>query len=170
MDCSVPEDKDFLALQGVLSLVDMLGEILSIVRNLSPQIVDQEWLSEVVFVIGVRHGLEVERHGSTALNVSNLVLASGSVAVSVEELGEGLAVLGEERVIESLFPLLIEVHHVIGLRGEETAKFLVLEDVIKNVNLVNGRLSTLISDPGSSDESGGDEMNFPERGMREHQP
>ena len=88
MRCSVPEDKDFLALQGVLRLVDMLSEVLAVVGDLGPHVIDKEWLREVVFVIRIRHGLKVERHGRTALNVSNLVLSNCRVAVGVEELGE----------------------------------------------------------------------------------
>ena len=88
MRCSVPEDKDFLALQGVLRLVDMLGEVLAVVGDLSPHVIDKERLREVVFVIRIRHGLEVERHGRTALHVSNLILSNCRVAVGVEELGE----------------------------------------------------------------------------------
>ena len=88
MRCSVPEDKDFLALQGVLRLVDMLGEVLAVVGDLGPHVIDKERLGEVVFVIRIRHGLEVERHGRTALHVSNLILSNCRVAVGVEELGE----------------------------------------------------------------------------------
>ena len=165
---SVPEDKDFLASQGVLSLVDMLSEVLSVVGNLSPQVVDQEWFREVVLVIRVGHSLEVEGHSSTALDITNLVLSSGRVAISVEELGHGLTVLGEERVLTICLPLLIEVNYVVGLRAEESAKLLISEDMIKNVNLINGGLGSLISNSCCRDERGGEEVNFPERCMREH--
>ena len=143
----MPGDKDFLALERVLSLVDMLGEVLAIMGHFGPHVVDEEWFSEVVFVIRVRHGLEVERHGGTALNIANLVLADGRVAIGVEELGERLAVLGEERIVQALLPLLIVVHHVVSLRAEESSQLLVLEDVVKHVHLIDGRLGTLVSDP-----------------------
>ena len=164
----MPDNKDFLALERVLGLVDVLREVLTIVRNLCPQVVDQEWFRKVVFVIRIRHGLEVERHGCAALDVPNLVLSNCSVAVDVEELGERLAVLGEERVVETLLPLLIVVHHVVSLRAEEPAKLLVAEDVIEDVHFVNSGLGALVSDPRSCDQGRGDEMNFPERSMRAH--
>ena len=167
---SVPENKDLLALQSLLSLMDMLSEILAVVRDLGPHVVDEEGLGEVIFVIRVWHRLEVEGHRSTALNVSNLEPACRGVAVGVEELGEGLAILGEERVIKTLFPLLIKVHHVVGLWGEERAQLLVAEDLVKNVDFIDGWLSTLISDPGSSDESSGDEMDLPQGCVSEHAP
>ena len=166
---SVPEDEDFLALEGVFSLVDMLSEVLPVVGDLGPQVVDKEWLSEVIFVIRVRHCFEVESHSCTALNIANLVLARRRVAVRVEELREGLAVLGEERVVTSRLPLLIEVDHVVGLRGEESAQLFAAKDVIKHMDLVDGRLSALVSNPGCSDERSDDEVDLPERCMREHQ-
>ena len=57
---------------------------------------------------------------------------------------------------------------MIGFGVEKTAELLISEELIENVNLINRGLSTLISDTGSSDERGGNEMNFPERSMSEH--
>ena len=164
----MPEDKDFLALQGVLGLVDVLCEVLTVVGDFGPHVVDEEGLREVEFVIRVRHGLEVERHGRTALHVPNLVLSDRRVAVGVKELGDGLAVLGEERVVEAPLPLLIVIYHVVRLRREESAQLLVAEKVVQHVHLVDGRLSSLVPDPRRSDQARRHEMNFPERCMRAH--
>jgi len=60
----VPADEDVLALEDVLVVHDLLGEDLAVVGDLSPHVIDQVWLSEVVFVVGVGHGFEVEGHGS----------------------------------------------------------------------------------------------------------
>ena len=49
--CSVPNDKDSLASESVLSLDEVLCEVLSVVRDLCPHVVDEEWLSEVKFVV-----------------------------------------------------------------------------------------------------------------------
>jgi len=114
----VPEDEDSLCLQGVFSLDDVLREVLSFVRNLSPHIVDEERLREVVFVVGVRHRLEVQGHGGAALDITNLVATGRRVGVDVEEFGDILAVLGEKRVATALLPLLIVIHNVVGLRSE----------------------------------------------------
>ena len=164
----MPEDKDSLGLKGLFGLDDVLGKVLAVVRNLSPHVVDEEWLSEVVFVVRVGHRLEVERHGGTGLNITDLEAAGGSVAVSVEELGDVLAVLREQRVGSVGLPLLVEVHHVVSLWGEDAAKFLVGKQLVKNVDLVNLGLSTLISNASSSDEGSGDEVEFPERSVSEH--
>ena len=165
----MPDDEDGLALEGLLSLVDVLREELTVVRNFRPHVVDEEGLGEVIFVIRVRHRLEVQGHGCATLDIPNFVGACGRVAVAVEELGDVLAVLGEERVVTAGLPLLIVVHHVVGLWAEETAELLVLEDAVKDVNLVDGGLSSLVPDPGTSDEDGVEEVNFPQPGVGEHQ-
>ena len=164
----MPDNEDFLASEGILGLDNVLSEVFTIVGDLSPHIIDKEWLSEVVFVVGVGHSLEVQGHGGTALNIANLVAASGSVAIGVEETGNAGAILGEERVGEIGLPFLIVVHDVISFRGEETAELLVGEEGIKNVYLINSGLGSLISDASTSDQGGGEEVDFPERSMREH--
>lgn len=166
--CSVPEDEDTLALEGLLGLDHVFSEVLSIVADLGPHVVDEEWLSEVVFVVGVGHRLEVKSHGCTALNITDLEATSGRVAVGVEKLGETLSVLGEERVVESLLPFLIEVHHVVGLWAEKAAKLFVGEKLVEHVDLIEGRFSTLISDTSGSDAGSGEEMELPERSVSEH--
>jgi hypothetical protein len=165
--CSVPEDEDGLGPEGIFSLDDVLGEVLSLVGDLSPHVVDEEWLREIVFVVGVGHRLEVEGHGGAALDITDLVAASRRVGARVEELGNVLAVLREERVGTVLLPLLVVVEHVVGLGREHSSQLLVSEDRIENVNLINRGLSTLVSDAGSGDQSGGDEMNFPNGGVGE---
>jgi len=164
----VPENEDALGLEGLLSLDDVLGEVLSVMGNLSPHVVHEEWLTEVEFVVREGHGLEVEGHGGAALDITDLEAAGSGVTVSVEELGDVLAVLGEERVGSAFLPFLVEVHNVVGLWGEKTLELLVGEDLVENVNLIDSGLSTLISDASGSDHGGGDEVEFPERSVREH--
>ena len=110
----------------------------------------------------------MERHCGTALNITDLVAARGRVAINVEELSNVLAVLGEERVVASLLPLLVEVHDMVGFGSEKTAELLVSEELIEHEDLIDGRLSTSISDTSSSDQSCGDEVDFPEGSMGEH--
>ena len=164
----MPGYEDPLAHQRVLSLNNILSKVLAIVRHLSPHIVDEERLGEVVFVVRERHSFEVERHCGTALNIANLVAARGRVAVNIEELGNILSVLGEERVVASLFPLLVVVHDVVGFRSEKTTEPFVGKDRIKHKDFIDAWLSTSISDTGSSDQSCGDEVDFPKGSMREH--
>ena len=166
--CSVPEHEDPLGFESVLSLHNVLSEVLTVVRDLSPHVVYEEGLGEEIFVVGVGHCLEVKGHGSTALDITDLEAAGGRVAVNIEELGHLLTVLREEGVAKVGFPLLIEVHNVVGLWAEEATDLLVGEHGVKNVNLIDGRLSTLISDAGGSEHGGGKEVDFPERSMREH--
>jgi len=164
----VPEDEDSLGLKGIFGLDDVLREVLSLVGNLSPHVVDEEWLREVVFVVGVGHRLEVEGHGGAALDITDLVAASRRVAVSIEELGDVLAVLGEKRVGTAFLPLLVVVDHVVGLGSEQSAQLIVSKELVENVNLINSGLSTLVSDASGGDTGGGDEMNFPQGGVGEH--
>ena len=103
----------------------------------------------------------MERHCGTALDITDLVAARGRVAINVEELSNILAVLREERVVASFFPLLVEVHDVVGFGCEKSAELFVGEELIEHEDLINGRFSTLISDTGSCDQSGGDEVEFP---------
>ena len=72
----MPENEDSLGLECVLSLDEMLNSVLSVVCHLSPEIVDEEGLSEVVFIVGERHCLEVEGHHCAGLNITELVASS----------------------------------------------------------------------------------------------
>ena len=61
----MPEDEDSLGLKDIFGLDQMLNGIFSVVSDLSPQVVDEERLSEVVFIVGEGHGLEVKSHHGT---------------------------------------------------------------------------------------------------------
>lgn len=113
---SVPDDEDVLALEDFLGLHDVLGKVFAVVADFSPHVVDVEGLGEVVSVVAKWHSLEVERHGSTAFEVTEFKVANSRVRVSVEELGNVGPVLGEVRVAEVCFPFLIVVDHVVSLR------------------------------------------------------
>ena len=147
----------------------MLNGVLTVVSDLSPHIVDEEGLSEVVFIVGEGHGLEVKGHHGAGLNIAELEAPGGRGAVGVEELGNGGAVLGEVCVITALIPLLIVVEDVVGGGGEELVELLVLEDLIENPDLIDSRLSTLISDAGSGNEREEDQVDLPDQGLIEHQ-
>ena len=166
---SVPEDEDSLGLEDILSLNEMLNRVLSIVSDLGPHVVDEEGLGEVVFIVGEGHGLEVEGHHGAGLNIAELVATGGRVAVGVEELGDGGAVLGEVWVLAALIPLLIVIEDVIGGRGEKLVELLILEDLIEDPDLIDGGLSTLISDAGSGHKREKEEMDLPNGCLVEHQ-
>ncbi len=61
----MPDGEDLFALKDVFVVDNLLSEHISIVRDLGPHVVDQEWFSECVFVVRVGHGLEVESHHGT---------------------------------------------------------------------------------------------------------
>ncbi len=147
----------------------MLNCVLAVVSDLSPHVVDEEGLGEVVFIVGERHGLEVEGHHGTRFDVAELVATGRGVAISVEVLGNGGAVLGEVRVLATGIPLLIVVNNVVGGRGEKLVELLVLEDLVKNPNLVNGGLSTLVSDSSESGHCEEGKVKLPDEGLVEHQ-
>lgn len=164
----MPENENSLRLKGLLSLDDVLSEVLAVVGNLSPEVVNKERLSEVVFIVGEGHCLEVKSHGGAALNIAELVATSGGVGISVEELGHGGAVLGEISILAAIVPFLIVVDHVVGLGGEELGELLVLEDLIEDVDLVDGRLGALISDASEGGEGEETEVDLPDEGLVEH--
>ena len=164
----MPGDKDSLRFEDVFCLDQVLREVFSVVADFSPHVVDEEWLAEVEFVVGVGHGLEVERHHRARLHISEFVATHGRVHVSVEEFGEGLAILREHRVIEALLPLLIEVNHVVRLHVEQRAQLFVFEDLIENPDLVDGWLTGSVSDSCGGCQGCKGKVKFPDRGLGQH--
>lgn len=75
----MPEDENSLCLESFFSLDEVFNPVLAVVANFSPQVVDEEWLSEVVFIVGEGHGLEVKSHHGSSLNISEFILASSGV-------------------------------------------------------------------------------------------
>ena len=166
---SVPEDEDSLGLEDILCLNQVLNGVLAVVGDLGPQVVDEEGLGEVVFIVGEGHGLEVEGHQGAGLNIAELEAPGRGVGVGVEELGDGGAVLGEVSAIAALIPLLIVIEDVVGGGGEELVELLVLEDLIEDPDLIDGGLGTLVSDAGSGNEREEDKVDLPDQGLVEHQ-
>jgi len=130
----------------------VLYEVFSVVSDLSPHVVDEEGLGEIVFIVGEWHGLEVKSHHSASFNITELVAASGGAAVSVEELSNWSAVLGEIWVLAALIPLLIIVKNVVGSGSEKLIELLILEDLIEDPDFIDSGFSTLISDAGHCNE------------------
>ena len=168
-EVSVGDHENGLGFEHVLGLFDWHGEVLSVMGHFSPHVVHEEWLRVVVFVVRVGHRLEVKSHHGSALNVAELVAASGGVTVRVEELGHGRAVLWEVWVVQTCLPLLIVVNNVVRLRGEELAKLLVGENCVEHHDLVHGWLGSLVSDARCSDHGEGKEVDFPEQSVVEHE-
>lgn len=164
----MPEDKDPFSFEGVFRFDDVLFEVLAVVVDLSPQVVNEERIGEAVFIVGEGHGLEVQGHLCSTFDISELVSAGRGVAVDVEELGGGSLVLGEVGVVSALVPLLVVIDHVIGLGGEESVQLLVLEDLIEDPDLVHGGLGTSVSDSRESDGGEESQMHFPDQGLVEH--
>jgi len=165
----VPENEDSLGLECVLRLDEMLNVVLSVVGHLSPEVVHEEGLREVVFIVRERHGLEVQGHHSARLNITELVATGRGVSVGVEELGNGSAILREIWAVSASVPLLIVVKNVVGGRGEELVELFVLEDLIENPDLINSGFSSLISDSCQCCHGEESEMELPDESLVEHQ-
>jgi hypothetical protein len=165
----VPENEDPFCFEGVFCFDDVLFEVLAVVVDFGPEVVNKEWVGETVFIVSEGHGLEVQGHLGSTLDISELVSAGGGVAVHVEEFGGGSLVLGEVGVVSALVPLLIVVNHVVGLRGEEGIQLFVLEDLIENPDFVHGGLSTSVSDSSESDSGEEGQVDFPDQGLVEHE-
>ena len=103
----------------------------------------------MIFVVRVRHRLEVNGHSCPTLKVSKFVSACGSVCVSIEKSCNWLTILREVWVVETLIPLLIVINNMVSVRREELSKFFVTEDRVKQPDFIHCWLSTLISDSSS---------------------
>ena len=142
----MPEDENALGLEHIFCLVDVLGEVLSVVLHFGPHVVHHEWLREVVSVVRKRHRSEVESHGRSALEVSELVVPGRSVAVRVEKLRNRLTVFREVRVVGAFVEFLIEVVDVVCIRREQGTKLFICKHGVENHDFIHGGLSALISD------------------------
>ena len=165
----MPENEDSLGLECILRLDEMLNMVLSVVGHLSPEVIHEEGLREVVFIVRERHGLEVQGHHSARLNITELVATGRGVSVGVEELGNGSAILREIWAVSASVPLLIVVKNVVGCRGEKLVELFVLEDLIENPDLINCGLSSLISDSCQCCHGEESEMELPDESLVEHQ-
>ena len=164
----MPEDKNALGLEVLLSLNDVFDVVVTVVLDLSPHVVHHEWLREVDLVVRVGHRLEVHSHGCARLNVSDLEVAHSGVHVRVEELGDVGAVLWEVGVVQTGLPLLVVVDHVVRVWREERSDLLILEQGIQEPNLIKGWLSTLVSDAGIQSDAACNQVQLPEWCLREH--
>lgn len=165
---SVPWDESTLNLKDVNLGDQSLGVYSTLVGNISNQVVDQEWLGEVILVVRVWHSLEVDSHGGSGFDITDFIHTVGRIAVSVEETCQSNVVVSE-LIVHTLIPLLVEVDNVVGSWGEQTTELLVLEDVIKDQDLINGWLSTFISNSSPGSETEESEMDFPEKGLGHHE-
>lgn len=147
----------------------MFDHVLSVVVDFSPEVIDHEGLSEVVFIVGERHGLKMECHSCSTLEISELVFTSGCVAIGVEELSHGSSVFREVWVFSSVVPFLIVVDNVISLWGEELVDLFVLEDGVQDPNFIDSGFSTSVSDSCSCYECEESEVDFPDECLVEHQ-
>ena len=111
----------------------------------------------------------MESHGGSALDISELEVTGGGVLVNIEELGNGCAVLREIGAFTTLVPLLIVINHVVGGGSEKLVQFLILEDGVQDPNLINGGLSSSISNSGSGGSEEEEEMDLPDQSLVEHE-
>jgi hypothetical protein len=158
----VPKDEDSLSFKVMLSLNNVLSKVLAIVANFCPHIVNHEWFSKVVLVVRERHCLKVECHHSAAFNITESELTCSSVHINVEKFGYWGAILREIWVSKTSFPFLIVIDYVISGWSKKFVQLFILENLIKNPDLINSRLSTFISNTSSCHKSRECEMNFPD--------
>jgi len=166
---SVPWDKNTLWFKSIFSFGNMLSEDLTIVSNVSLEVVDEEWLGEIILVVCVWHSFEIEGHWSTWFNISDFVASTSGVGISVEESCGDVLVFWEKWINSSFIPFLIIIDNMIGFRGEKAIQFLISKNGIKKIDLINGWLSTLVSNSSCEGKSSNEEMDFPDESLRGHQ-
>lgn len=111
----------------------------------------------------------MQGHSRPRLNVAELEPSGRRVRVSVEELSHGSAVLGEVGAVAAAVPLLVVVDNVVGGGREELADTLVLEDLVEDPDLVDGRLGALVADAREGSEGEEAELDLPDEGLVEHE-
>ena len=163
----MPWNEYGLGFEGVGLGNKCLGEDVALVGDLGHHVVDEEGLREVVLIVRVGHGLELDGHGGAGLDVADLVHARGRIAVRVEEFGHGRLVL-REFLVAAVVELLVVVDHVVGLGREELTNLLVLEDGVQDQDLVHGWLGALVSDPSQRGQREEGEVDFPDEGLGDH--
>lgn len=110
----------------------------------------------------------MKSHGCSTFEVSKFVVSGSGVTVFVEELGYWCSVLGEVCVTAVGFPFLIVIDNVIGLRWEEFTELFILENLIENVNFINSRFGTLVSNTGQQAHGEEAKVNFPDESLTSH--
>lgn len=166
----MPGDENSLGFQMVFCFDDVLCKVLSVVRYLSPHVVDHKRLRKVILVVRVRHCLKVQSHHCARLNIAELVATSCGVHVYIEELGSRSSVFGEVRIFTASLPLLIVVDNVVCCWSEKLVYFLVFEHLIKHVNLVYCGFHASVSDAGDKCTKREDEVELPHWSLGEHHP
>ena len=61
----MPEHEDSLGLESLLCLDQVLNPELAVVAHFRPQVIDEERLCEIVFIVREWHRLEVQCHHCT---------------------------------------------------------------------------------------------------------
>ena len=166
---SVPWNKNTLWFESIFSFGNVLCEYFTIVSNLSLEVIDKEWLSEIILVVCIWHRFEVKGHWSTWFNISDFIASSSGVGISVEEFSSNVIVFWEKWIFSSFIPFLIIIDNMIGFWSEKTIQFLISKNSIKNIDLINGWLGTFISNSSSEGKSSNKEMDFPNESLRGHQ-
>ena len=165
----MPWDKNTLWFESIFSFGNVLSEYFTIVSNMSLEVIDKEWLGEIILVVCIWHSFKVQSHWSSWFNISDFVWSSGGVGISVEEFSGNVFVFWEKWILSSFIPFLIVINNVIGFWSEETIQFLICKNGIKNIDLINGWLCTFISNSSSEGKSSNKEMDFPDESLRSHQ-
>ena len=164
----MPDNIDWLTLENIFMIDDLLCANLTIMRYLSPHIIDQEWLCEVVFVVRVWHSLEVQGHSGSWFYITKFVATCSGVHVWVEESSGILSILGEKWIVKTLIELLIIVNDMVSLWCKEFTDGVIGEDSVKNKDLINRWLLPLISDTSCSNHGEESTMNFPDECIWHH--
>ena len=165
----MPWNENCFGLEGILGSDDMLSPYFTIVWNMCLQVIDQEWLSETIFVVSIWHSSEIKSHCCSRFNITELVHTSCCVCIGVEELGSSGIKLWEEWVFSSWIPFLIVIDDVVSSWCEKFAQTFMCKNGIKNINFIDSWFGTFVSDSSKKSHSWSGEMQFPDGSLRCHQ-
>lgn len=111
----------------------------------------------------------MKSHSRSTFEITELVSASSSVAVSIEESCNVCTVLWEIWIVKTLVPLLVVINNVISLWREKLSEFFICKYSIKYPYFIHGWFSTFISDSCCSGQCKEEEMELPNKCLVKHQ-
>lgn len=114
----MPRNKYSLRFEHIFRFDDHFSIEFPIMSNFSYHVIDIEWFTQVVFVVSIGHGSEMNSHHRSTLNIPKLVEPCCCVAISVEELGKSRFIFREIRVVEPFVIFLMIINDVPCLWGE----------------------------------------------------
>lgn len=125
----------------------------TIVQNVGSQVIEIVWLTNLVSESAWSwHGLELQGHGCSAFQISELEETGGHACIRVEEFPGAVVEFWEFDVVDLSIILAVVVDNVDGFFLEELADLWVLVDHISQESFLDIRVKGSVSESGIEHE------------------